>query len=217
MALSLALFGLSASAVSTIPVPIPEDMPLRLGLAVKETNSFVPLAVNHLGGILGVAYGFGGGFEGGFQIRGGANSDALFQSLTPPTWNLGGDVVLRYLGNVTDVFYLGLQGRVGYNYMFGSATFTAGSNVTAGVGIPFGFMFGDAFALYLMPELEFGNRAAADTSVFGSLVGLGGAIGGYLCLGGPKLFLEVKPKTRNLSDAWNTFGMDVMLGIAFET
>lgn len=213
---SLLLLSLSAKAVTLIPVPISEDYPLRLGVAVKESNSFSPSSLRHLGGVAGLAYGFGGGFEGGFQVRSGINSDRLFQSGSTSNWSLGGDGMLRYLGSVTEIFFLGLQGRVGYDYAFDRANITDASTVTAGVAVPFGLTFSEAFSLYLMPEIEFGNRKATDTSVFGSLVGIAGAVGGYFQFGSVAIYAEVRPKASDLSDTANSFGMDAQLGLAFD-
>lgn len=217
-ALVLSVIAISASAVSNIPVPISEDNPLRLGGAAQTSFLFSPLAFQYLGADVGLAYAFGGGFEGGFSIRGGVTSDELFQTGHTNNGILGADVMLRYLGNLSDSFYMGLQGRVGYDYTFGMVDITAGSNITAAVGLPFGITFGgQVISLYLMPEINFGQKDPNSTDgVFGSLVGFGAAIGTYVCLGTPKIYAQVKPKTLNIAATSNNWAMDAEIGLAFE-
>ena len=65
--------------------------------------------------------------------------------------------------------------------------------------------------------MDFGRRAANSTDgVFGSLVGFGAVIGAYVCLGTPKIYMEVKPKTLNIANTSNNWAMDASLGLAFE-
>lgn len=217
------IFGLwmciSAHAVSTIPAMISEDNPTRIGLSVVETTSFSPLAINELSGTFGLAYGFGGGFEGGFQLRGGAKSDKLFGANSVTDWFLAGDGQIRYLGNVTDFLYIGLQAQFGYAYTFAQANITVGSGMTAAVGLPLGVTFGgDKYAFYAMPELRFGGKTATEPEeVFGSLVALRGVFGAYVYVGGPSLYAEVSPGTKDISKSENDlFVLDATVGIAFD-
>jgi hypothetical protein len=214
---SLSLFTMNASAVTTIPVPISEDEPLRFGAAIRTSAAFSPFAIQELTGIAGLAYGFGGGFEGGFQIRSGGNSGKLFAAGYVTSTELGGDLMLRYLGNVGDSFYLGLQGRFGYDYTFGQPSLINASNVTASVGLALGVSFSRLISVYVMPEIDFGRRANRTEGAFGSLVGLGASVGMYVCLGFPKLYFEVKPGTKDIGNKVpNAFVMDASLGLAFE-
>lgn len=214
-ALFLALFTYSAHAVTTIPLPISEDYPLRLGGAITESTTFSPFAMTNLGGLVGVIYAFGGGFEGGFQVRGGVISPQLFDSAFKTEGQLAGDAVLRYLGNVTDVFYLGLSGKFGYSYTFDRENITKASNITAAVGVAFGLMY-ETWTIYAKPEIEFGRRSNPDDEVFGSLVGLGGAVGAIVKIGGPRLYLEITPKSTDIASTQNTFAIDVEFGVAFD-
>lgn len=222
LSLFVSVFALTASAMPNIPVPISEDYPLRLGAALKTGAGFSPFAFQELTGIVGVGYGFGGGFEGGFQFRSGGNSQRIFTEGYATTTELGGDLFLRYLGTVADVFYLGLQGRFGYDYTFGQPSITNASSVTASVGIPFGFILSPIIYVYAMPEVDFGRRAALSEGAFGSLVGFGASVGVFICLGSPKIFFEVKPKTVNISNipittgAPDGFVLEATLGMAFE-
>jgi hypothetical protein len=233
-AVSLVLFACTASGVATIPVPILEDQPLRVGAQATASATFSPFALQRLDGILGAAYAFGGGFEGGFNFRaggiacalpacpGGQASPMLFDSAYQTDTVIGGDMVLRYLGNVTefgnarDSLYLGLQAQVGYDYTFNQNSIATASNVTAAVGVPLGIIFGSV-AVYVMPEIDFGRRLSTTDGVFGSAVGLGGAVGTYISFGMVQTYLEVKPKSLNISDSSATnFAMDATLGLALE-
>ena len=214
-ALLIALFTYGANAVTTIPLPISEEYPLRLGGGIVESNTFSPLAMTNLSGLVGIIYAFGGGFEGGFQIHGGVVSNKLFDSTEKTEGRIAGDAALRYLGNVTEVFYLGLPGRFGYAYTFDRETITQASNIIAAVGVSFGLMY-DSWTIYVKPELEFGGRSSLDDEVFGSLVGLGGAVGVLVKIGGPRLYLELTPKSSDISSSQNTFALDVELGVAFD-
>lgn len=218
---SIVLFFLAsmADAVSMIPVMISEDTPTRIGVSVVESTSFSPLAINNLYGVLGLAYGFGGGFEGGFQFRGGVKSDKLFDPNATTNWLLGGEAQIRYLGNITDFLYIGLQGGFGYTYTFGLANITQGSGLSATVGVPLGLSFSDnKYVVYAMAEFRFGGKTAAlPEEVFGSLVGLGGAFGTYIYVGGPSIYAEIRPGTTDISQNQNnTFVLDATVGIAFD-
>lgn len=213
--LAIALVALNSAAQTTIPVPISEDTPLRLGASVSTSTIVSPFSFRRLEGILGVAYGFGGGFEGGFNLRGGGVSQGrLFQTDSVTNSFVGADMMLRYLGNITGGFYMGLQASVGYDFIFAQPDITSASNLVAFVGIPVGVTFG-IVSVYAMPVIDFGRRQNPAEGIFGSLVGLGGAIGSYVTFGFTSIYLEVKPKAQNIS-ASDSFALEGSLGLAFE-
>lgn len=209
--------SVTSAPSSLVPVPILEDYPARISFGVTSNFQFDPkFRLSEFGGNLGVAYSFGGGFEGGLQLQGGANDDYLFSGSTP-VWNIGGTAMLRFLGSVSDIFYVGLQGAYTYDYWFvDNSTFQRNSRMRLSIGMPFGITMCEAGSVYLMPAIELGDKKVGEIDqVWGTDVGGSLAAGLYIDVGGPKVMFEVKPHLL-FSDAARSVGMSAQAGIAFE-
>lgn len=232
--LAVALFAVSASANFT-PVPTKEEAPLRLVFGITEANSFDPLAMQNLGGNLSLVVGLGSGFDFGARIHGGVNNaypeDLSKPGLFKPGYafggDVGGDIMLRFLGNVSDAFFMGIQASGGYTYMFGrtpvaqTTALTDASNITVTAGLVFGFNFADVVNLYLYPAFEGGRRDGTvpdNGKVWGSLYGASVAVGTWIDMGGTNLVLEAKPRLYNWSAAGDakSYGMEATVGLGWD-
>jgi hypothetical protein len=228
--LVVALAAMSASATFT-PVPTKEEAPLRLVVGVTEGNTFAPAGLQNLGAFGSLVIGVGSGFDVGFRVHGGvnnssgANTPGLFQTGVVYGGYVGGDVMLRFLGNVTDAFFMGVQASGGYTYMFNRPALPAGrtaasdaSLIPVTAGLVFGFTFADAASIYLYPAFELGRKNMTDNGVWGSLYGMSIPLGTWIDLGGTNLVIEAKPRVADVTGFGTAanWGMDATLGLGWD-
>lgn len=227
--LSTAVFA--DSGVFT-PVPTNEGAPLRIMGNVQSQMAFAPsFQLRQLQGAAGVVYGVGMGFDVGAAVHfGGTNVTGMFKGPAPAasvtvaadSLNLGGDIMLRLLGNVTEMFYLGLQATGGLHYDFSKSAsgFNTAASVPVTVGLALGLSFVDVVNVYLYPEVHFGGKKAdAQNELWGTETGLSLAIGTMVNLGDVfGLTLEVKENWndyRNSFTVWSGDGANTQVSLGF--
>ncbi|MBL4817838.1 MAG: hypothetical protein JKY15_01225 [Deltaproteobacteria bacterium] len=129
----------NSSPTDFIPTPSSEDEPLYFFVGLSNANLFSggkagPFTPNGQVGLMNLQlqtaliYNVGFGLDVGFGLHGGVQSPygMFFGSDTPADRAgthlkrygamFGADVMVRYLGMISDMFYAGLQAQVGYNY-----------------------------------------------------------------------------------------------------
>ena len=216
--LAIVLFSTSTWA-QFIPVPTLEESPLRLFVGVDDNNTWSPFALQQLQGNASAVMGLGMGFDFGINLHGGVGQDkGLFTAGNAMQGLIGGDIMLRYLTNVTDFLYLGLQAQGGYMQNLSMTPMTPnGASIPVDAGLVLGLTFADVVHLYANPAFEFGRKSPADEAKwFGSLIGLNIAAGLAIDMGGTTLVLQGKPRWANLSDASNTFNTAFLVGLAWD-
>jgi len=215
--LAMSLFAFSASA-EFVPVPTQEELPLRLFLGVNENNVWSPAALHALQGNASLVMGLGMGFDFGLMIHGGVGNDkGLFKAGNSADGLIGGDVMLRYLTHATDLLFLGVQAQAGYSQNLSATNLVPdGANIPVDAGLVVGLNFADVINIYAFPGFEFGRKTAAETAVWGSLIGLNVAAGMMIDFGGTSLVLQGKPRWGNMSDMSNTFSTTFLAGLAWD-
>jgi hypothetical protein len=207
------------------PVPLSEEIPLRVAIGILPATNFDQFT--GLNGGLSFTHFIGAGVEWGLSAKGGATSNALFNG-GDVNWGLRPDLMLRFLGGVTDWFYMGVQVDVGMDFTF---TGTNQGPLTVTAGIPFTFGVGDGAWLFLFPSAEFGNRKVVDANnvvtptspesdrIFGSAIGVNLQAGFMVDLGGASLFVEGKPRFNDVTfvnSSPNSIDAEFALGVAFD-
>ena len=222
------LFAISATAEGNfIPVPTSEEAPLRLFVGLDGNGGFSPYLLKHIQGGGSVVYGVGSGFDVGFTLHGGvsngahASTQGLFVDGNMGTGIVGADFMLRFLGNVTEMFFMGIQATVGYKYDWSGANFAEASSVPVTAGIAFGLSFTDVVQIYLFPQFNFGGRGADDsTKIWGSQVGMSAAVGAWINMGGTKLVIQARPGWETIFNLGNfdsqNFCLDGLIGLAWD-
>jgi len=217
------LFSFTTSASSSLftPVPTNEGAPLRWYVAGFQNNVWSPLQSHQLEALGSVVYSLGSGLDIGLGIHGGTyNHDkGLFTSGTTYNWMVGGDVMLRFLGNVTEIFFVGIQATGGYHYNSEGDTFAEHSHIPVTAGLSLGFNIADVVNLYVFPEANFGGKTAIEDKYWGNQVGLSLAVGAMINLGNANLVLEAKPRFKNYAK-WTfkneDFATDWSVGLAWD-
>lgn len=218
--LIIASSGLFADYLQA-PVPLTEDSPSRVYLGATGGIHKAPesYSLGNLGGRLVLNHYLGAGFEVGLGLRGGADSGGVLFGSGATNYVGGADLMLRFLGGVTDSFYLGVQTQVGYLHTFNNGMLDKMGAFEVEVGLPFSFGFGDNAAwLYVMPTISFHDfekqEDAASTSL-GFTTGAYLSVGTYINIGGPWLVLEATPKWLSMSEL-SDVGFEFSVGFAFD-
>ncbi len=224
------LFALSATAEGNfIPVPTVEEAPLRLFGGIDSNVGFDSFRLNHLQGAGSVVYGVGSGLDVGFALHGGViNNSGLFMTGNAAKGLVGADVMLRFLGNITDMFFMGLQATVGYSNDMTFADLKLASSIPTAVGLAMGLSLADVVQLYVFPQFNFGGKTAAEQKpddiknavVWGSQIGMSAAIGAWVNMGGTNLVIEARPEWASVQDLGNfksdNFSTNVLVGLAWD-
>ncbi|MES2504183.1 MAG: hypothetical protein V4534_04810 [Myxococcota bacterium] len=263
MALAVSIAAMPAMAIQTstptafIPVPVSEDAPTRFFVGLDNANVFSggkngfqsdgKIGLMNLQLNLGLIYNVGMGLDVGFGLHGGAQSpygmffgDVGVSGSDRYGYMLGGDVMIRYVAMLSDVFFAGLQGQVGYNYSSApgipDSFYAAPSPFTKSInhfipvvaGLVLGVGFENAIQLYLFPAIELGQTgnytnsanhpvAAADlnTGLWKSAIGMQMPVGIVFPMGYSKVIVQVKPRIANFQnkDSW---GLDLYTGASWD-
>ena len=206
------------------PVPTNEGAPLRIMANVQGQMGWDPFQLRQLQGGLGAVYGVGMGFDVGAVVNfGGMNKAGMFNSAaaSADSLNLGGDVMVRLLGNVTEMFYLGLQATGGLHYDFSeSADFNTAASTPVTVGFALGLSLADTVNVYLYPEMHFGGKATGEEkNLWGTDIGLSVALGTMVNVGDVfGLTFEAKQNWadyKNSFTVWTKEGVNTQVSLGF--
>ena len=207
-AICVGLFAFSAMA-DFLPVPVTEGKPLRVQLGASSSNTWQPMQLKEIGGYASAVYGVGGGFDVGFGLQGtGVNNSAKYSGV------LQGDLMLRFVGTVTDIFFIGLQAVPNFKFNFSSKDM--GAHLSA--GLPMGVVFPDVISVYVLPAVELGDRIEADptNTIWGNAIGVSLAAGVGVQWAGLHWVAQAKPWVQDWSNWSKTFRTDFMLGLAMD-
>lgn len=210
---TIVLMPISALAVQPA-VPLSSEKPFRLTVDPVLSTDFGGL--NRAEVSVDFAQALGAGFEWGVALHGGAASKQLFLD-NQVAGILGLDLMGRYFGSITDVFYIGFQLDLLYTHNFSQLSKAGAAG--ARFSIPFTTYFEDAVALYLMPGIQFEgmivNTNAMPASTFGQSLGASVALGLVLYTRGPGLFLSARPTWTDVRAPAN-LSADFALGLVFD-
>jgi hypothetical protein len=222
------LFSISATAEGNfIPVPTLEEAPLRVFAGFDVDGAFSPYQFNHMQGVGSVVYAVGSGFDVGFALHGGvSNHQGLFMANNKAYGLFGADFMLRFLGNVTEMFFMGMQATVGYDYNMAGANMTLASCIPVSAGLAIGLSFADSVQIYLFPQFNFGGKGSdltvstTNDAMWGKEIGMSSAVGAWINMGGTKLVIEARPAWKTIYDIGNfksdNFSMNGLMGLAWD-
>lgn len=225
--LSLASVVLSLNAFAgpsfQPPVPIKEENVTRLAFGPYVDTNYTQ-GLQYFNGGFGAAFRLAQGFEAGIELIAGAGNAQGKNMLASPQNQMpgmGGYAMVRYLGGVTELFFLGFELQFGYVNTLPANGKLGVFNI--GAGIPFDFTFGEAASFYFMPEFNVGvTRVTNRTGNSEVVANIGGEfrVGTLISLGieTVQLMLEVKPKLGSFQSnppAGFGFSTDYLLGLAF--
>lgn len=189
-----ATMSLSLCAAAFQPaIPLSVEKPFRLTIGPILRSDF--RALNNADLSVDFTHRIGGGFEWGVALHGGAAARSLFAPNEYTIGTLGAELMGRYFGAVSDVFYFGIQVDLGYTQNL-SATASGGSAV-ARLSVPFVMHFEKSVAFFLAPAVVFEgallatNRMAAST--FGQSLGANLGIGMLFYTEGPGVYVAMRP------------------------
>lgn len=215
----LAILGADKANALFVPVPLSEDSLTAVYVGADARAHYNPsFKLNQVGASAAVVYNFFDLLEVGLQAHGGTNDlvRGLFKSDTSIAWNIGADVMVRYISSAVDLFFYGLQGQIGYDYLSTQSGGVADkNNINVIVGMPLGIKLEYVASLYVHPSLEFGARNLAKTGVWGGRVGGSVAIGTTISFGEFDIIAEFAPRTDDLGDASANAGFNAYLGAGF--
>jgi len=215
LALPILLFFSHIAMSSQLPIPVSEDLPLRVNLAPHLTTDWNGLTL--IGGELSSVSLLGKGFEWGTTLRGGVESPKLFAD-APTTPYFGLDAQLRFIGGVSQVFYTGVQAEVGYTHFFSDARISEPGRFLVTVGIPLAFSFLDMLWVYANPTIVLGNKSPAEIvekKFWGSLYGAQSDIGMALDFGSAWFYFQLTPRIWDWNNVVTAFDTDFAVGVAF--
>lgn len=206
------------------PVPLNDSSPSRVSVAAKtgihRDNGAGSFGLANLLGVFNYNYYLGAGFEFGVGALGGVASEGMLFAGGDMASLGGAELMARYLGAVTDAFYMGVAVQVDYAHNFDAKRIKEIGSFDFGVSLPFTFEFGDRAAwLYLAPNFGLRDiRKSDDASSFGGLTAdktMAILVGTYIDIGGPSLMIEAQPRWNDVNKL-NDIAVDFALGVVFD-
>lgn len=202
----------SVTSTHFTPIQLSEEYPLRI------TSSMNMASGPNLELELGLLYHLGTAFDVGLGLHGGI----MDSSVSSVEGALGFDLMLRFLTNLSESSFGGLQTQFGYAYMgLGNSDVTL--NDASAFPITLGLILGgtvqEVTKLYIFPAVELGQTRRVGDSLWKSGVGLRITFGTTVELStGRYLLIEARPKIADFDSnpSFKTFSTDVGLGFLFD-